>query len=345
MIFDFVLIVYIFSQIVRRLNHLIKSKSNNVYTEVLKCLLTLQIKSINLDDEKERELKQKKMEAHKARLINMSKKERKRMKKLKDLEKELQETKAEENKQTKHYKLTEITKMVFTIYFRILKNDPNSQLLSACLEGLAEFAHTINLDFFSDLVEVLNSIMETAELGYREQLHCVHTVFTILSGQGEALNIDQLRFYGHLYRNLFVCDAGKNHDDFPIILRTLGEVLIKRRKNISQQRLMAFIKRITILSLHLLSHGSIACLGMVKNVMQLTSSLEILLDTDATIGSGKYNAELDDPEYCNANCTALYEMPALIRHFHPIVRKMACHIARGVPASGEGSLAPEIGKL
>lgn len=118
-----------------------------VHVEVLRCLLALQIRSINLDDEKEKELKQKKMEAHKARLINMSKKERKRMKKLKELEKELQETKAEENKQTKHYKLTEITKMVFTIYFRILKNDPSSQLLSACLEGLAEWVAQLNRFF------------------------------------------------------------------------------------------------------------------------------------------------------------------------------------------------------
>lgn len=116
-----------------------------VHVEVLKCLLALQIKSINLDDEKEKELKQKRMEAHKARLINMSKKEKKRMKKLKELEKELQETKAEENKQTKQYKLTEITKMVFTIYFRILKNDPSSQLLSACLEGLAEYVYKFRI--------------------------------------------------------------------------------------------------------------------------------------------------------------------------------------------------------
>lgn len=127
-----------FQQIVRRLNHLIKSKSNLVHVEVVNSMLTLQIKTINLDTEKENELKQKKMEAHKARLINMSKKEKKRMKKLKQLDKELQETKAEENKQTKQFKLTEITKMVFAIYFRILKNDPSSQLLSATLEGLAE---------------------------------------------------------------------------------------------------------------------------------------------------------------------------------------------------------------
>lgn len=187
--------------------------------------------------------------------------------------------------------------------------------------------------------------METGDLGYREQLHCIQTVFTILSGQGEVLNIDPLRFYGHLYRNLLVCNAGRNHSDLKIIIRTLVEVLLKRRKNITHHRLLAFIKRIVILSLQLLHNGSLACLSIVKNVMQLTSSLEIILDTDASIGSGRYNPELDDPEYCNANCTALYEMNILSRHYHPIVRKLASHIAAGVPATGDGSLAPEYGKL
>lgn len=336
---------FAFTQIVRRLNHLIKSKQNCVHVEILTCLLSLQIKSINLDAEKEGELKQKKLEAHKARLMNMSKKEKKRHKKLSQLDKELQETKAEENKQTKHHKLTEITKMVFTIYFRILKNDPNSQLLSATLEGLAEFSHVINLDFFSDLVEVLNNIMESVELGHREELHCIATVFTILSGQGEVLNIDPLRFYGHLYRNLLVVNAGQNHGDLLIVLRTLYAVMIRRRKHMSHGRLLAFVKRVATLSVQLLHHGTVSCLGIVKTVMQLTSSLESLLDTDTSHGSGRYDAQLDDPEYCNAQCTALYEMATLGRHYHPIVRKMAHHIAAGVPATGDGSLVPEIGKL
>lgn len=49
------------------------------------------------------------------------------------------ETKAEENKQTKQQNLTEITKVVFMIYFRILKRSPNSKLLSATLEGLSKY--------------------------------------------------------------------------------------------------------------------------------------------------------------------------------------------------------------
>ncbi len=35
----------------------------------------------------------------------------------------------------------------------------------------------------------------------------VSTVFTILSGQGEALNIDPASFYVHLYNSLFNIEA------------------------------------------------------------------------------------------------------------------------------------------
>ncbi|XP_039492672.1 nucleolar complex protein 3 homolog [Drosophila santomea] len=332
--------------IVRRINHLIKTKQNNVHVECITCLMGLKIKNVNLDAEKENELKQKKLESHRQRLLSLSKKERKRRKKLTEVNRELEETRAEENKQAKHQKLTEIIKMVFTIYFRVLKNDPTSRVLSAILEGLAEFAHVINLDFFSDLIDVLNRILEDQdELGYRERLHCVQTIFVILSGQGEVLNIDPIRFYQHFYRNMLAVQAGKNHDDFTIILRTLDEVLVKRRRNMSQQRLMAFMKRLLTGSLHLLHNGTLATLGTIKQTFQLTSVLDNLLDTDTTIGSGRYDPELDDPEYCNAASTALYELALLARHYHPTVRRMAVHIAHGVPASGEGALPTEIGKL
>lgn len=124
--------------VVRHINHLVKKKANFVHVEVISCLTSLQIKNINVNAEKEAELKQKRMEQHKSRLISMSKRERKRKKKLADLEKEMMETQAEENKQTKNSKLTDISKLVFTIYFRILKQNPNSKLLSTTLEGLAK---------------------------------------------------------------------------------------------------------------------------------------------------------------------------------------------------------------
>ncbi|XP_026462817.1 nucleolar complex protein 3 homolog [Ctenocephalides felis] len=158
------------------------------------------------------------------------------------------ETKAEENKQAKQKQMTEITKVLFTIYFRILKRAPNSKVLSVALEGLSKFSHVINLELYSDLVDVLNSLMQPGDddddekrvLNHRDQLMCVQTVFSVLSGQGECLNIDPLRFYTHLYRNLMHINAGRTNIDLETAVKTLCHVLIRRRKQLSQQRLLAF---------------------------------------------------------------------------------------------------------
>ncbi|XP_044010019.1 nucleolar complex protein 3 homolog, partial [Aphidius gifuensis] len=331
--------------IVRKLNQYIKQRGHSVHTELVQVLLSLRIKDIDLDKERDDEMKQKKLMSHKQRILALSKRERKKSKKLEAVEKELLETKAEENKVEKQKILTEITSIVFTIYFRILKQAPNSQVLSVCLEGLAKFAHCINLEFYQDLVNVINTLMEEKNLGLREQLHCIQTVFTILSGQGSALNIDPYRFYVHLYKNLLSINAGKNQQDCLIIIKILIQVLINRRKKITQNRLIAFIKRIATMSLQLQHHGSLGLLGIIKIIMHLTKSIEGLLDTDANSGDGFYQPELDEPECCNAYCTSLWELVALQRHYHSVVQKISRNIAAGVPVNGDGCLPPEYAKL
>lgn len=71
------------------------------------------------------------------------------------------------------------------------------------------FAHCINVDFYHDLINVLDHLIENEALGHKEQLCCVQTVFTILSYQGATINIDPIRFYTHFYANLLNIDAGK----------------------------------------------------------------------------------------------------------------------------------------
>lgn len=70
------------------------------------------------------------------------------------------------------------------------------------------------MEFYEDIVNVLNQLLEHEPLGNQEQMHCIQTVFTILSGQGEALNIDPFRFYTHLYRNLLSVHAGNSKTTF-----------------------------------------------------------------------------------------------------------------------------------
>jgi nucleolar complex protein 3 len=91
--------------------------------------------------------------------VKLSRQERKHRKALEKVEQQMKETQAEES-QTKKTKLqTSVLDQVFLTYFRILKQAPDSQLLSPALKGLAKFAHLINVDFFADLMSVLSSLL------------------------------------------------------------------------------------------------------------------------------------------------------------------------------------------
>lgn len=208
----------------------------------------------------------------------------------------------------------------------------------------SRFAHCINLEYYIDLVNVLDGLLKEEWLGYREKLHCIQTVFSILAGQGEALNLDPTRFYTTLYKAILTVHASKNHHCFIILLQTLVVALIKRHKKITAKRMIGFTKRLSTLSLQLLHNSTLGCLCLIKNVLQMNKAVDVLLDLDTSVGDGKYQPELDDPEYCNAATSALFEMNLLCKHYHPIVSKYALHIANGVPTTGNGSLPPEIGK-
>ncbi|XP_061511561.1 nucleolar complex protein 3 homolog isoform X1 [Anopheles gambiae] len=336
--------VSFFFQTVRHINMLIKKKQRNVFPEMISCLKNLQIHRINMNDDKLLEVKKQKLEKQKSYVINMSRKERKRKKKLQELEKDIFETKAEESKQIVRRKLTEISKLTFMIYFKILKCYPDSKVLSATLEGLSKFAHTINIDFFADLVELLNNLLENVELGYREQLHCIQTVFIILSGQGEVLNIDPARFYSHFYKNLLYVNAGKNHDDMQTIIKTLDVILFKRRRNVTYHRYVSFVKRLASLCLQVLPNGCLGLISLIRSCMHMNQQLDILLDSEAVVGSGKFDPFTDEPEFANANCTALFESSCLVRHYHPLIRKMVMNVLKGsdsVPINSGRTLTPD----
>jgi nucleolar complex protein 3 len=81
------------------------------------------------------------------------------------------------------------------------------------------------------------------------------------------------------------------------------------------------------------------------SIKQLHRSVDILLDPDSSVGQGMYFPELEDPEYCNASNTALWELIALQRHYHPTVRKFAHNVLLSVPATGDGCLPQELSKL
>ncbi|KAK7803488.1 hypothetical protein U0070_017771 [Myodes glareolus] len=259
------------------------------------------------------------------------------------LERELREAEASESTERKLKLHTETLNIVFVTYFRILKKAQRSPLLPAVLEGLAKFAHLINVEFFDDLLVVLHTLIESGNLSYQESLHCVQTAFHILSGQGDVLNIDPMKFYTHLYKTLFKLHAGATNDGIEIVLHCLDVMLTKRRKQVSHQRALAFIKRLCTLALQVLPNSSIGLLATTRILMHTFPRTDLLLDNESQ-GSGVFLPELEEPEYCNAQNTALWELHTLRRHYHPVVQRFATHLLAGAPSEGSEALKPELSR-
>ncbi|XP_028629326.1 nucleolar complex protein 3 homolog isoform X1 [Grammomys surdaster] len=329
--------------VIKVISGFVKGRNYEVRPEMLKTFLCLRIKEVEVKKDTEDINKPKRFMTFKEKRKTLSRMQRKWKKAEEKLERELREAEASESTERKLKLHTETLNIVFVTYFRILKKAQRSPLLPAVLEGLAKFAHLINVEFFDDLLVVLHTLIESGDLSYQESLHCVQTAFHILSGQGDVLNIDPMKFYTHLYKTLFTLHAGATNDGIEIVLHCLDVMLSKRRKQVSHQRALAFIKRLCTLALQVLPNSSIGLLATTRILMHTFPRTDLLLDNESQ-GSGVFLPELEEPEYCNAQNTALWELHTLRRHYHPIVRRFAAHVLAGAPSEGSEALKPELSR-
>ncbi|CAB4012851.1 nucleolar complex 3 homolog [Paramuricea clavata] len=323
-------------EIVQLVNKLVKGQSFKVKPCVLETFLSLRLHDADLNtkgkENEERPKHKNKMEKMKKK--RMSKNDRKRQKELKKIEKELQEAEAVEGKEKSRKMQTEIIKLVFSIYFRVLKTSDVCPLLAPVLAGLSKFAHLINVDFFADLMTVLKNLVASENVSSSDKLHCILTAFKILSGQGEALNIDPQTFYSHLYSTLLDIDKA---GDITIALECLDVMVNKRRKQVSTQRLIAYIKRLCTVALHQSTPTALALLSYARSFLQMNTMSGMILDNDCA-GSGVFRPEISDPEYSNADSTTLWELAVFHKHYETTLKNYAAHISLGNPSQGVGSL-------
>ncbi|BGP17771.1 hypothetical protein JCM10213v2_005813 [Rhodosporidiobolus nylandii] len=255
--------------LVRLITRLVRARSFAVRPEVISCLLNLRLKDelgggrIRASADavfREREGKNgivrwNKEKNHKGRKGGKakeamakkgSKKARQAKKEQEAVDKEIREAEGELNQQERERNQTETLKLLFALYFRIVKLDYRSPLLPAALEGLARFAHLVNIDFFRDLLEVLKGHIHkgteaapeeeaddddevlgidalstsTKRNDTREKLLCVVTAFELLQGQGESLNIDLGDFVSALYALILPLSISPTFEEAPYLARS-----------------------------------------------------------------------------------------------------------------------------
>ena len=144
---------------VRSINHHLKSKKREkVRQELLDVLISLKMYHLENPKDIATGHLQALAKAGKKDRQEMSKKQRKMAKARAILDKELLEAKAEESTQTRLKFASDISNLLFAIYFRLIK-DPtggkgeaavitNRALLRPVLTGLAKFGHLMSIDYF-----------------------------------------------------------------------------------------------------------------------------------------------------------------------------------------------------
>ncbi|KAL4883474.1 nucleolar complex-associated protein-domain-containing protein [Aspergillus karnatakaensis] len=229
---------------VRLLSKMMKARDFNINGGVLDTFLHLRLlrefsskgsrDRIDRDEDEENTFGKKPKQKKEFR----TKRNRKIEKERKAVEKDMREADALVSHEARDKNQAETLKLVFGLYFRILKlRVPN--LMGPVLEGLAKYAHMINQDFFGDLLEALKDLIGHAEAdefnegeagdenaadeseidepisnnstnrdSTREALLCTVTAFALLEGQdaskaAAALHLDLSFFIKHLYRTLY----------------------------------------------------------------------------------------------------------------------------------------------
>ncbi|KAK9813219.1 hypothetical protein WJX72_010918 [[Myrmecia] bisecta] len=75
-------------------------------------------------------------------------------------------------------------------------------LLAPSLEGLARYAHLISVEYFGDLMAIMQQLLAGSALPLSARLQVLLTAADILKGQGEALTVDRRELYTQLYAAL-----------------------------------------------------------------------------------------------------------------------------------------------
>ncbi|KRZ96281.1 Nucleolar complex protein 3 -like protein [Trichinella sp. T8] len=325
---------------VRAMNQFLRKKPHLAKPEMLRALLELKIKEVRRENSDEDGPSRKKIPSK-----TLSRQQRKYYGSVRRLEMELKEIDVSETESAILKYHTKIMEHLFNIYFRILRKNPEAVVLSPVLEGLSKFGHLINVDFFDGLFSTLQSILKNGNLRVIDALHCIYSVYQLLSNEGQALNVDPYYFQNCLYmlfrkimnvkqRALFI-------RQFELYLKCLDVIINKRRKEISKNRVAAYIKRMASAFHQMNEPELIASLLAIRSYFMSHPYLECLLDTEEQLAK-PYFSNVDDLEHCGAIACKLDELQQLKNHPSALVRHLTMHILNNFPTTGRGALNADL---
>jgi hypothetical protein len=116
-------------------------------------------------------------------------------------------------------------------------------------------------------MNVFKQVIANEHMDIPTSIQCILTGYEIISGQGESLNLDMKDFSLLLYTLLFSLMEG-NGEYVPLAVSCLDHLIIKK-KQLSAERVAAYAKRLSSVSLHLPSHAALCSMAMVGIILQV----------------------------------------------------------------------------
>jgi nucleolar complex protein 3 len=256
-----------------------------------------------------------------------TKKERKELKERMLVEKDLAEADAQVSAEERERLQSETLKIVFSLYFRTLKETDDNAMLSVVLDGIAKFARLINAEFFGDLLEVLREILTAWDVNenmkggrrsrVREELVCLNTAFTLLANQGGTkmdLSFFVQRFYDllpdvSLSTSLLNKPSDAERSLMELVVRIVDAILFTPPTAPSPSRILMFYKQLLTCSLQMEEKEATMFLKLLHRISgRFEKKVEGMWDQegagfgDASIGKGVRGWEVAflGKHYCNA---------------------------------------------
>lgn len=298
----------------RLISRMIQKRNFRVRPEVLRTFLALPLR-VHAD------------EVEAAKLATKAKaKKRKKDKELAEIEEEMKEGEARVDKMVLARAQADTLQAITLTYFRILKSEHvPDEVLPPTLEGLAKFAHLINIDTVMDVLAVLRELLKR-DLPLDASLNCILTAFATLHGPGKELKIDQKEYIVPLYQQIPRLieesnSSDRRHNYTDLVMQCVTAAFVKRRE-FSVVRLAAFMKQLLTTALHTPAPTAAPLLAIVRQLLQRYPSVQQLLeDEQDVLTTGEYTPDAVDPELANPHATSGWELATLRFHWHPEIRQ------------------------
>jgi len=293
--------------------------------------------------------------------VHRSKKQVKRDRELRQIEHEMREADATLDLEERERRQSETLKLMFALYFRILKTDDVPlPLLASALEGLVHFAHHVSADFFRDVVGVLRTHVTKAIDAHepRHALLCIVAALELQAGQGGALELDLGAFYVALYQVMWpLAISSQIEEGAPrqgssvrglrswsmasMLFHALELALVKSSRStlhVSLDRTAAMLRRLLMSALHWPTTTTLHALQIAHAILARAASVdtrfEALVDNRDAIHDGTFDPYSEQPESARvlASGQPCWELIMLSRtHANAQVRETASALLEWTP--------------